>query len=156
MKTTVKLVYAAGDCCTANWKKKGHWFQMRLWTQARQMGYYAAKCITAHLTNTSPALYFNFEVFAHVTKFFGLRVALLGLFNAQTLNPKECKVICRATPKEEFVKVILVKNKLKGAILVGDTKFEETFENLIYTQMDLTKFREHLLDEILDVEDYFD
>lgn len=57
METSVRDVYAAGDCCcypnassnsmasdTSNSITTGrHWFQMRLWTQARSMGLYAAQ-----------------------------------------------------------------------------------------------------------------
>jgi thioredoxin reductase len=65
METSVKDVYAAGDCCsyqsahryhtneinsiadeTSNNIMAGkHWFQMRLWTQARSMGLYAAQVL---------------------------------------------------------------------------------------------------------------
>ena len=61
---------------------------MRLWCQARQMGSYAAKCMISHTSNhmhvISTLLYcvvgepvlmdFCFELFAHVTKFFGYKV----------------------------------------------------------------------------------
>lgn len=31
------VIYAAGDCCILDWggKEHPHWFQMRLWSQAR-------------------------------------------------------------------------------------------------------------------------
>ncbi|KAJ8983408.1 hypothetical protein NQ317_005873 [Molorchus minor] len=38
MQTNLPNIYAAGDLCTANWPLAKHWFQMKLWTQARQMG----------------------------------------------------------------------------------------------------------------------
>ena len=48
--------------------------QMRLWTQARQMGAYAAKCMVAHSQGSAVTMDFCFELFAHVTKFFGYKV----------------------------------------------------------------------------------
>jgi len=53
---------------------------MRLWSQARQMGYYAAECML--LSSDTPPTFcpseapstFAFELFAHVTKFFGYKV----------------------------------------------------------------------------------
>ncbi|THD26715.1 Pyridine nucleotide-disulfide oxidoreductase domain-containing protein 1 [Fasciola hepatica] len=39
MQTSVPDVYAAGDCAFANWTWAPHWIQMRLWSQARQMGF---------------------------------------------------------------------------------------------------------------------
>ena len=43
-----------------------------------------------------------------------------------------------------------------GAILIGATNLEETFENLILNKMDLTPFKEHLLNPNIDIEDFFD
>lgn len=57
---------------------------------------------------------------------------------------------------DEFVKVVLSNNKLQGAILIGETDLEETFENLILNQMDLSCFKENLLEPGIDVDDFFD
>lgn len=156
MRTSIEDIYAAGDVCEAGWPLATHWFQMRLWTQARQMGFYAAKCISAHIQQTSSELFFNFDVFSHVTKFFGLRVILLGLYNGQTLSLPDCSIQYRVTAKKELIKVILQNGTMKGAVLIGETDFEETFEQLIYNQLDLSRFGEHLLDEVIDLEDFFD
>lgn len=157
MRTNIEHIYAAGDVCAANWQLAAHWFQMRLWTQARQMGYYAAKCISAHLQGTNAALYFNFDVFTHVTNFFGFRVILLGLYNGQKNLPlSDCSIQYRVTAKKELLKVILQDGFMKGAVLIGETDFEDTFENLIYNQLDLSRFGDLLLDDVLDVEDFFD
>lgn len=43
-----------------------------------------------------------------------------------------------------------------GAVLIGETDLEETFENLILNQMDLTLYGEDLLNPNIDIEDYFD
>lgn len=43
-----------------------------------------------------------------------------------------------------------------GAVLVGETDLEETFENLILNQMDLSSFGTSLLDSTIDIEDFFD
>lgn len=44
---------------------------------------------------------------------------------------------------------------MEGAILKGKTDLEETFENLILNQTDLTPFKDHLLDPNVDIEDFF-
>ena len=49
---------------------------MRLWTQARQMGAYAAKCMVAHSDGEDITQDFCFELFAHATRFFGFKVIL--------------------------------------------------------------------------------
>ena len=83
MRSNLPDVYAAGDVCTANWAHSQLWFQvlnnamlptyiwlrtavcvcvqMRLWTQGRQMGVYAARAMVAHssqfITHVYPRIY---------------------------------------------------------------------------------------------------
>ncbi|CAB0020025.1 unnamed protein product [Nesidiocoris tenuis] len=155
MRTTLPNIYAAGDVCSADWQKAPHWFQMRLWTQARHMGTYAAKAMV-YDNQSEPFLQdFAFELFTHVTKLFGMKVVLLGLFNGQTLND-EYEILLRMTRGQEYVKLILKNGRLQGAVLIGDTDLEEMCENLILNQLDLTPFGEDLLNPDIDIEDYFD
>ena len=82
-------------------------FQMRLWTQARQMGLYSAHCMSTELENSGiekQVLDFCFEMFTHVTKFFGFKVILLGLFNGQGLG-SDYEVLLRTTKGKEYIKV---------------------------------------------------
>ncbi|CAG0890154.1 unnamed protein product [Darwinula stevensoni] len=157
MRTSVADVFAAGDVCTPAWQRSPLWFQMRLWTQARQMGHHAANCMVASFKNEQGHTWsdFAFEVFAHMTQFFGFKVVLLGLFNGQGLGT-DYEVLLRVTKGEEYVKAILKDGKLKGAILIGDTNLEETFENLLLNQMDLSPFKDDLLNPNIDIEDFFD
>ncbi|XP_072035637.1 pyridine nucleotide-disulfide oxidoreductase domain-containing protein 1-like isoform X2 [Amphiura filiformis] len=155
MRTNIEHIYAAGDVCTASWEPATHWMQMRLWSQARQMGAYAAKCMVADATGESISQDFCFELFAHVTKFFGYKVVLLGKYNAQDLG-NEYEILLRVSDDREFVKVILCNGKMYGAILIGDTDLEETFENLILNGLDLSRYGEDLLDPNIEIEDYFD
>lgn len=57
---------------------------------------------------------------------------------------------------QEYVKAVLQDGRLQGAVLIGETDLEETFENLILNQTDLTPFKEHLLEPDVDLEDFFD
>nr|XP_022295715.1 pyridine nucleotide-disulfide oxidoreductase domain-containing protein 1-like [Crassostrea virginica] len=155
MRTSEEDVYAAGDVCTAGWEPAHHWLQMRLWSQARQMGAYAAQCMVADTKGQNISLDFCFEVFSHVTKFFNYKVILLGKFNAQGLG-NDYEILLRVTKGLEFVKVVLSGGLMEGAILIGETDLEETFENLILNQTDLTPFKDHLLDPDVDIEDFFD
>lgn len=157
METTVKDVYAAGDVCSASWELAPHWIQMRLWSQARQMGSYAAKCMVASMNGENISMDFCFELFAHVTKFFNYKVILLGNFNVQKRdNDQDYELLLRVTKNVEYVKVVLKEGRLEGAILIGETDLEETFENLILNQTDLTPFKDHLLDPNIDIDDFFD
>ena len=54
-----------------------HWFQMRLWTQARSMGIYAAQCMCG--LQDSHGGDFFFELFAHVTRILNHKVKSLSL-----------------------------------------------------------------------------
>lgn len=158
METNIKNIYAAGDVCSCqHWDHSNLWFQMRLWTQARQMGHFASQCVyNAWLGQPAKDLDFCFEMFTHVTNFFGFKVVLLGLFNGQGLNISDYEVLLRVTKGQEFVKVILKNGRMQGAVLIGETDLEETFENLMLNQMDLSSYGEDLLDPNIDIEDYFD
>jgi len=120
-----------------------------------QTGMQAAVAMVADARGEEVTQDFCFEMFAHVTKFFGFKVVLLGLFNGQKLE-RQYEILLRTTPGLEYVKVILKEGKMQGALLIGETDLEETFENLILNQLDLTSYGEDLLDPDIDIEDYFD
>ena len=104
MRTNIDDIFASGDCCSASWNHAEHWFQMRLWTQARQFGMYAAQCMERSRCGEGKELDFCFEMFTHVTKFFGYKVVLLGLFNGQKLGTNY-EAIVRVTKGKEYIKV---------------------------------------------------
>lgn len=155
MRTSVANVYAAGDVCTAGWKCAEHWFQMRLWTQARQLGAMAGKSLAAALQKQDVYQDFCFELFGHVTQLFGYQVVLLGKYNGQGLGCNY-EALIRMTPDKEYIKYILVDGRLQGAILIGETGLEETTENLILNQLDVSLYGDDLLNPDIDLEDYFD
>lgn len=155
METSIQNIYAAGDVCFAGWNLAPHWFQMRLWTQARQMGAMAGKSMAAKYNDETIYPDFCFELFGHVTQLFGYQVVLLGKYNGQGLDNKY-EALLRVTQDQEYIKYILVDGKLQGAILIGETGLEETTENLILNQLDLTPYGDDILDPDIDIEDYFD
>ena len=87
---------------------------------------------------------------------------MLGSYNAQTLEgePEEDVVMYgRQTydPAPCFIRVLLLRGRMMGAVLIGDTGgLEETFENLILDRIDLSRWGPALLDPEFDVEDFFD
>lgn len=155
MQTSLPNVYAAGDLCTASWDLAKHWFQMKLWTQAHQMGAYAAKSMSSAFNNEEILQDFCFEIFAHSTRLFGYKVILLGLFNGQKLG-RDYEILLRMTKGVEYVKFVLQNNRLQGAVLIGDTDLEEMCENLILNQLDLSPYGDDILNPDIDIEDYFD
>lgn len=155
METNLQDIFSAGDVCTVNWTSE-HWFQMRLWTQARQMGMYAAKCMHSVQVNELLLQDFCFELFTHVTSFFGFKVILLGLYNAQGLDKEDCELLVRVTDGQEYVKLVIKNGRIVGAMLIGDSDLEEMCENLILNQIDITNLMDDLLNPNIDVDDYFD
>lgn len=108
-------VFAAGDAASVVWPRasalfsnlnKGFqnvldpgakvplWFQMRLWSQARTQGEYAARCMLQRRDSLESddelgddcAGGLAFDLFAHSTHFLGFKVILLGLYNGQGLG----------------------------------------------------------------------
>lgn len=179
LQTTAVGVYAAGDCCSVAVPEEDRevclWFQMKLWSQARSMGLAAAAAMAGDSVTTA----FPFLLFTHITQFFGYRVVLLGRFNGQGLdadtehvvrqfkvrresNPAsdcrqtETEVWLRVTPTQEYIKLVLHRGKVVGALLIGDTDLEETLENLILNGLDVSHFGVGLLDPDVDLGDYFD
>ncbi|CAD6997150.1 pyridine nucleotide-disulfide oxidoreductase domain-containing protein 1 [Ceratitis capitata] len=155
METNVKNIYAAGDVCTSSWDPAQHWFQMRLWTQARQMGCMAGRSMGAKLKNELIYQDFCFELFGHVTQLFGFPVVLLGRYNGQGLGT-DYELLLRSTPEKEYIKFVLQRGRLRGAILIGNTELAETCENLILNAIDLTPYGDDILNPDIDIEDYFD
>lgn len=84
-----------------------------------------------------------------------LQVVLLGKYNAQGLGADH-ELMLRCTRGQEYVKVVMHNGRMMGAVLIGETDLEETFENLILNQMDLSSYGEDLLNPDIDIEDYFD
>ncbi|EGC34477.1 hypothetical protein DICPUDRAFT_88309 [Dictyostelium purpureum] len=167
METSIKDIYAAGDVCSVEWNDSKVWFQMRLWSQARIMGRYAAQCIAKQSVKGTKdednleeiCTSFEFELFAHATKFFGFKVIMLGLYNGQGLdlsNQEQYQIYTREILGEQYVKVILENGKLIGSLLIGNTDLEETFENLILNHIDLSRYGPEILNPEIDIEDYFD
>ncbi|XP_058804752.1 pyridine nucleotide-disulfide oxidoreductase domain-containing protein 1 isoform X2 [Phymastichus coffea] len=155
LETSEPEIFAAGDVCSVGWEIAPRWFQMRLWTQAHQMGKYAAKSMVSTLKKEEFFQDFCFELFTHVTKFFGYKVVLLGLYNGQKLE-KDYEILLRVTKGQEYVKLVVKNGKMQGAVLIGETDLEEMCENLILNQLDISMYGEDLLNPDIDIEDYFD
>uniref|UniRef100_A0A0K0D2N4 Pyr_redox_2 domain-containing protein n=1 Tax=Angiostrongylus cantonensis TaxID=6313 RepID=A0A0K0D2N4_ANGCA len=183
MCTSVPDVYACGDVCSVSWSIPSRfWKQMRLWTQARQMGDYCARCM---MVNAKLDVDFCFELFTHTTSFFGYKsivivlslnviedslpisvltskhdivfgqVVFLGDFKGER-QLEGWYTIDRIIEGDQFVRCIMYNHRVVGAVLVGETDLEETVENLILNKADLEGLEDYFLDPRIDIEDYFD
>lgn len=155
MASSVENIFAAGDVCCAGWELADNWFQMRLWTQARQMGAMAGRSMAAKFKDEPIYQDFCFELFTHATNLFGYQVVLLGNFNGQGLG-QDYEILLRYTADLEYIKFVMKDGRLKGVILIGETGLEETCENLILNGLDLTPFGDDILNPDVDIEDFFD
>jgi len=60
------------------------------------------------------------------------------------------------TSSEEYVKLVTLRGKLVGALLIGDTDLEEVCENLILNGLDISGVGVDILNPEIDIADYFD
>ena len=124
-----------------------------------------------------------YGVFVHETRLFGLRVYLLGLWNEEVWERKrkegveaaadseqqrrhheqrQCRALMRVRPLDaaagggSYVKVVMEGGRVMGATLIGDTELEETLENLIVNQLDMSAYGDDWLHADVDLADYFD
>ena len=109
----------------------------------------------------------SLELFAHATSVAGLRVILLGLYNGQGLESEPEEDIVTYCREEEasggesgskglFARVLLLRGRLAGAVLIGETGLEGVFEDLIMDGIDVSFLGPRLLDPDLDLEAIFD
>jgi hypothetical protein len=71
-------------------------------------------------------------------------------------NNKDIEIWTRVTTGKEYIKIIVFKGKVVGAMLIGDTDLEEVFENLILNKLDVSALGVNILNPNIDLEDYFD
>lgn len=100
-------------------------------------------------------------MFTHVTRFFGKKVVFLGLYNGQKLEnePKQDLIAYSHVHdgrNSTFVRVVLLRGRMQGAVLIGETDLEEAFENVILDGIDLTEFGSSILDPDIEFDHIFD
>lgn len=156
METSMKSVYAAGDCTYVRPELGSDWFQMRLWTQALSAGRAAAQGMACRMGIAEQFTGLEFDVFGHVTQFFGKRVVLLGNFNAQGLKDGYKMYERGGEGKEDFLRVVVDAGRVRGAVLVGDVDCAEVFENLILSGIDVSWMGVDIVNPDVDLEDFFD
>ena len=71
-----------------------------------------------------------------------------------TSESESVTILVRVTRGVEYIKIVLLGGRVVGALLIGDTDLEETFENLICNEILVGDM--NLLDPTVDIEDFFD
>lgn len=75
-------------------------------------------------------------LFEHVAKHATFQAIYSSKYNDQGLDNKY-EALLRVTQDTEHIKFVLFEGNLQGGVLIGDTGFEETMENLILDQLNL-------------------
>lgn len=156
-RTSHPAVFAAGDAATVRPEAcGGHWFQMRLWTQARALGALAAAAM-AGIPRADRGL--SLELFAHATTFAGARAVLLGRYDGQGLEHEDPSTLVSYVRESDagFARVLLHRGALAGAVLLGeDVELAGVLEDLILDGVDVSFLGPRVLDPDLDLDAVFD
>ena len=57
---------------------------------------------------------------------------------------------------KEMIKLVVLNDRVVGAILIGETDLEEAIENIILNRFYVGDMKGYLLDPEFNLEDYFD
>ena len=158
MATSCPNVYAAGDCCHYTPSRGGglgdkdqqdggggdseNWHQMKLWSQARILGRFAAQCMCDKDEENGGNA--SLKLFAHLTHFFGYKVVLLGRYNAQGFPEPvvlEVKATNFASPQLQAVsdthRVVVVDEDdgTSRACLMGSHNCTQASDLTVYYRM---------------------
>lgn len=71
-------------------------------------------------------------------------------------NPDDPDGVTRSSSSSCSPPLPAARTRMIGAVLLGDTDLEETFENLILNGTDVSHLGVALVDDTIDIEDYFD
>lgn len=157
--TSAPGLYAAGDVATVRPCAAGpHWFQMRLWTQARAVGALAGSAMAGTPPDARPLA---LELFTHATVFAGVPAVLLGRYSRQGLEGEgESDVVAHTATDEahtSFARVLLRRGRVVGAVLLGEaTERAGVLEDLILDGVDVDFLGERVVDPDLDLDAIFD
>ncbi len=148
METSIKDIYAAGDCAEFQGRVYG------LWTASSEQGAIAGSNISG--ANTV----YNGTVPSTTLKIVGIDLTSIGIVNPETppISPlvKEgeggFKELIREDGSDDIYKKLVVKNgKIVGAIVLGDTKEARTIGKLIKNGADISKYEDKLTDRGFDL-----
>ena len=152
-ETSVRGLFAAGDCTHCIPESDTDWFQMRLWTQALTAGRASARNMARYVMDGEGYMGLEYDLFSHATSFFGKDVVFLGRFQAQDVG-SGYRMYERED--EDFVRVVVRDRRIVGVVLVGCVERAETYENLMLGRVDIEFLGDGIVAKELELEEYFD
>jgi NAD(P)H-nitrite reductase large subunit len=149
LQTNIPNIYAAGDVAETFDMTLGGFCVNALWPLAVEQGRIAGTNMAGGKINYAGSLGMN------SLEFFGLPTVSLGLFRPK--DPKEYEEIKMMEEKQQIYKKLVLKNNvLVGAVLVGDINKSGLFLRLINERIDVSSFKDKLLQENFGYPDIMD
>lgn len=138
MATTAEGVFAAGDVAEASDFFSGQKNPMPIWPDAYIQGGIAGISMAGGTKSYEGGLAMN------SIEFFKVSTISMGITNP--LNPEEYEILSyQDIQNYQYRKIVLKDNRLVGAVLVGNVDRAGIFSGLIREKIDMTPFRESLL-----------
>ncbi len=150
MQTNIPNIYTAGDVCESFDVALSQLSVNALWPVAVEQGKIAGANMSGDNLNYEGSLGMN------SMEFFGLPVVSLGIYKVKEtdVNFEELK-LCNA--KENLYKKIILRNNfIVGAIFVGDIRNSGVFLRLIRERINVSSFKDRLLQESFGYPDIMD
>jgi NAD(P)H-nitrite reductase large subunit len=72
------------------------------------------------------------------------------------MKSSSVEIWLRITTNKEYVKLVVHRNRIVGALLIGETELEEVVENLILNKTDVSSYGIDILNPDFEIDDYFD
>ena len=140
MQTNVKYIYAAGDCAE---------FNERVWGII-PVAFEQSKI--AALNILGKKVKYSEIVPSNTLKIVGVDLTSIGRVTPERDLPEEIKFI--DSDKRIYKKIVIDEERIVGAILLGDRTNQSTIMKLIKSKIDITKFKERILDMDFDLQKY--
>jgi len=150
MQTNIPNIYTAGDVCESFDITSGEFSLNALWPIAVEQGRIAGANMDGDNLSYEGSLGMN------SIEFFGLPAVSLGVYKVKADNGsfEELKVLDAKV--NLYKKLILKDNFLIGAILIGDIKNSGIFLRIIREKIDVSPFKDRLLQENFGYPDIMD
>jgi NAD(P)H-nitrite reductase large subunit len=150
LQTNIPNIFTAGDVCESFDLTLGRLSVNALWPVAVEQGRIAGLNMAGENINYEGSLGMN------SIEFFGLPIVSLGIYKVKD-DSKDYEELKISDPKSNLYKKLILKGKIiVGAILVGDIKNSGVFLRLIKERIDISSFKDRLLQENFGYPDIMD
>jgi len=150
LQTNIPNVFTAGDVCESFDLTLGKISVNALWPVAVEQGRISGKNMAGDNINYEGSLGMN------SIEFFGLPTVSLGIYRIGE-NDRDYEELKVLDAKANLYKKLILKGKIiVGAILVGDIKNSGVFLKLIKERIDVSSFKDKLLEENFGYPDIID